>query len=303
MEYRRLHALFRAFLRKMKGMPQIWNPFEELRPGKHMVVCGMSGAGKSEALRSEAGRLVLSGHAVVLVDGKGDPSVWAKMCGFAVQAGRQQDLRVLNTLTGGCQFLGKYGVAVYSQGTPQPTHTLELPSTGVPKQYRHLFAPKNEATVDFLSTSPIILALLPSPEAPIDVFQGLRDTILAAASTGATARHSRGQAPCTVILDDVVIPRENRQWLTSFLSAMKRANCSVIIGVQNYSLIEGYLPVGAEAPQVIYMKSSNGHEDLLFGQFRRDGEVVELPYLKAPPVSRLDLWQVSPENSQQELAP
>jgi hypothetical protein len=66
----------------------------------HVLLTGTTGAGKTEALLSLMSNAFATGSGGVLVDGKGDVSVYAKMFAMADYFDRRDDLYVINFMTG-----------------------------------------------------------------------------------------------------------------------------------------------------------------------------------------------------------
>ena len=71
---------------------------EDLRT--HLLVLGGTGSGKTEAMVSLAANTLLWGSGFSYVDGKGDASLWTKIYAMARACGREDDVYVLNYLTG-----------------------------------------------------------------------------------------------------------------------------------------------------------------------------------------------------------
>ena len=71
---------------------------EDLRT--HLLVLGGTGSGKTEAMVSLAANTLLWGSGFSYVDGKGDASLWTKIHAMARACGREDDVYVLNYLTG-----------------------------------------------------------------------------------------------------------------------------------------------------------------------------------------------------------
>ncbi|MCP5426458.1 MAG: phosphoesterase [Gammaproteobacteria bacterium] len=66
----------------------------------HFLVLGGTGSGKTEAMTSLAAQTLLWGSGYTYVDGKGDASLWTKAFALARACGREDDLCVLNYMTG-----------------------------------------------------------------------------------------------------------------------------------------------------------------------------------------------------------
>lgn len=77
---------------------EIWAANEDLRT--HMFVLGSTGAGKTEGLTSLAVNALSWGSGFSYIDGKGDVTLWAKIFRMVRQFGREDDLLVINYMTG-----------------------------------------------------------------------------------------------------------------------------------------------------------------------------------------------------------
>ena len=66
----------------------------------HLLVLGGTGAGKTEAMTSLAANTLLWGSGFTYVDGKGDARLWTQIQAMARACGREDDVQVLNFLTG-----------------------------------------------------------------------------------------------------------------------------------------------------------------------------------------------------------
>ena len=78
----------------------------------HFLVLGGTGSGKTEAMTSLAANTLLWGSGFTYVDGKGDAALWAKVLALARACGREDDVYVLNYLTGSTDIeIGAPGAA------------------------------------------------------------------------------------------------------------------------------------------------------------------------------------------------
>ena len=106
------------------GLPQdsagIFFIGNELRTGKevwltnsdcrqHFLVLGTTGAGKTETLIGFAANAVSWGSGFLFCDGKGDVALYAKIYALARRFGREDDLLVLNYMTGNSEVGLSYG--------------------------------------------------------------------------------------------------------------------------------------------------------------------------------------------------
>jgi len=66
----------------------------------HCLVLGGTGSGKTEAMTGLAAQTLLWGSGFTYVDGKGDAALWTKVFALARACGREDDLYVLNYMTG-----------------------------------------------------------------------------------------------------------------------------------------------------------------------------------------------------------
>ena len=71
-----------------------------------VLISGESGAGKTEALLSIAYNALCQGSGFIYVDGKGDNSLFAKVFSMVRSMGREDDLMVVNFMTGGSDIIG-----------------------------------------------------------------------------------------------------------------------------------------------------------------------------------------------------
>jgi hypothetical protein len=69
---------------------------------RHLFVCGSTGSGKTELLLGLSANAIAAGSGMLFVDGKGDPSTFAKIYALAARFGRQDEVVLVN-------FLGKEG--------------------------------------------------------------------------------------------------------------------------------------------------------------------------------------------------
>jgi intracellular multiplication protein IcmO len=68
--------------------------------GTHVLYLGTTGAGKTEGLISMVSNSLTWGSGFIYIDGKADNSLWAKLYALARRFGRDDDIFVLNYLTG-----------------------------------------------------------------------------------------------------------------------------------------------------------------------------------------------------------
>jgi intracellular multiplication protein IcmO len=83
---------------------ELWFTNDDMRT--HILVFGSTGAGKTETLISMAFNTLIHGSGFIYVDGKGDNGLWAKIYSIARSLGREDDLLVINYMTGGRDVFG-----------------------------------------------------------------------------------------------------------------------------------------------------------------------------------------------------
>lgn len=83
---------------------EIWFKNDDMRT--HLLIFGSTGAGKTEALVSIAYNALVHASGFIYVDGKGDSSLFAKIFAMARAMGREDDLLVVNYMTGSRDVFG-----------------------------------------------------------------------------------------------------------------------------------------------------------------------------------------------------
>lgn len=83
---------------EVKTAKEIWLTNDDCR--QHFLVIGTTGAGKTETLIGFAANSLIWGSGLLFCDGKGDVSVFAKLYALTRRFGREDDLLVLNFMTG-----------------------------------------------------------------------------------------------------------------------------------------------------------------------------------------------------------
>jgi len=83
---------------------ELWFHNEDMRT--HVLIFGSTGSGKTEALISLAYNALLQGSGFIYVDGKGDNSLYAKVFSMARNMGREDDLLLINFMTGARDIIG-----------------------------------------------------------------------------------------------------------------------------------------------------------------------------------------------------
>ncbi len=89
--------------RKTDG-EELWFNNDDMRT--HVLIFGSTGSGKTEALVSLAFNALNQGSGFLYVDGKGDNSLFAKVFSMARFMGREDDLLLINFMTGARDIIG-----------------------------------------------------------------------------------------------------------------------------------------------------------------------------------------------------
>ncbi len=83
---------------------ELWFNNEDMRT--HCLIFGSTGSGKTEALVSLSFNALIQGSGFIYVDGKGDNSLFAKVFSMARFMGREDDLLIINFMTGARDIMG-----------------------------------------------------------------------------------------------------------------------------------------------------------------------------------------------------
>lgn len=83
---------------------ELWFNNEDLRT--HVLIFGSTGSGKTEALASIAFNALVQGSGFIYVDGKGDNALFAKIFSMCRSMGREDDLLLVNYMTGARDVIG-----------------------------------------------------------------------------------------------------------------------------------------------------------------------------------------------------
>ncbi|MFI4957208.1 MAG: TraM recognition domain-containing protein [Gammaproteobacteria bacterium] len=83
---------------------ELWFNNEDMRT--HCLIFGSTGSGKTEALISLSFNALVQGSGFIYVDGKGDNSLFAKVFAMARFMGREDDLLIINFMTGARDIMG-----------------------------------------------------------------------------------------------------------------------------------------------------------------------------------------------------
>jgi intracellular multiplication protein IcmO len=87
-----------------KSNEELWFANEDMRT--HALIFGSTGSGKTEALVSIAYNALVQGSGFIYVDGKGDNSLYAKVFSMVRSMGREDDLLLINFMTGARDIVG-----------------------------------------------------------------------------------------------------------------------------------------------------------------------------------------------------
>jgi len=97
---------------------EVWFANDDART--HILVFGTTGAGKTEALLGFAYNSLVQGSGFIYVDGKGDNSLWSKVYNMARRVGRDDDVLIINYMTGGNKDLRSMPVGETVSNTVNP---------------------------------------------------------------------------------------------------------------------------------------------------------------------------------------
>lgn len=92
------------FGNEKKSNKEMWFENDDLRT--HVLIFGSTGAGKTETLLSLAFNSLVQGSGLIYVDGKGDVSLFTKIFSMARRIGREDDILVINYMTGSRDVFG-----------------------------------------------------------------------------------------------------------------------------------------------------------------------------------------------------
>lgn len=87
-----------------KSGEEIWFANDDMRT--HALIFGSTGSGKTECLVSLAYNALVQGSGFIYVDGKGDNSLYAKVFSMVRSMGREDDLLLINFMTGARDIVG-----------------------------------------------------------------------------------------------------------------------------------------------------------------------------------------------------
>lgn len=92
------------FGNERKNHEELWLANEDMRT--HVLIFGSTGSGKTEALVSLAYNALVQGSGFIYVDGKGDNSLFAKIFSMVRSMGREDDILLINFMTGAKDIIG-----------------------------------------------------------------------------------------------------------------------------------------------------------------------------------------------------
>lgn len=87
-----------------KSGEELWFTNDDMRT--HALIFGSTGSGKTEALVSIAYNALVQASGFIYVDGKGDNSLYAKVFSLVRSMGREDDLLLINFMTGARDIVG-----------------------------------------------------------------------------------------------------------------------------------------------------------------------------------------------------
>jgi intracellular multiplication protein IcmO len=87
-----------------KTKEELWFTNDDMRT--HVLIFGSTGSGKTEALVSIAFNALTQASGFIYVDGKGDNSLYAKVFSMVRSMGREDDLLLINFMTGARDIVG-----------------------------------------------------------------------------------------------------------------------------------------------------------------------------------------------------
>ncbi len=92
------------FGNRKQNNEELWFNNDDMRT--HVLIFGSTGSGKTEALVSIAFNALMQGSGFLYVDGKGDNSLFAKVFSMSRFMGREDDLLLINFMTGARDIIG-----------------------------------------------------------------------------------------------------------------------------------------------------------------------------------------------------
>ena len=103
----------------IKTKEELWFSNEDMRT--HVLIFGSTGSGKTEAMISLAYNALLQASGFIYVDGKGDNSLYAKIFSMVRSMGRDDDILLINFMTGARDIIGPQEVRLSNTLNPFST--------------------------------------------------------------------------------------------------------------------------------------------------------------------------------------
>jgi len=100
----RMSAGISFFGNDRTNQEELWFSNEDLRT--HILIFGSTGSGKTEALISLAFNALVQASGFIYIDGKGDNSLFAKIFSMVRTMGREDDILLINFMTGARDVIG-----------------------------------------------------------------------------------------------------------------------------------------------------------------------------------------------------
>ena len=95
---------------------ELWFSNEDMRT--HVLIFGSTGSGKTEALVSLSYNALLQSSGFIYIDGKGDNALFAKIFSMVRSMGREDDLLLVNFMTGARDIIGPQKVRLSNTMNP-----------------------------------------------------------------------------------------------------------------------------------------------------------------------------------------
>lgn len=92
------------FGNELETSQELWFNNDDMRT--HVLIFGSTGSGKTEALVSLAFNSLVFGSGFIYIDGKGDNSLFSKVFSMVRKMGREDDLLLINFMTGARDIIG-----------------------------------------------------------------------------------------------------------------------------------------------------------------------------------------------------
>ncbi len=92
------------FGNEIRSKEELWFSNEDMRT--HVLIFGSTGSGKTESMIGIAYNALLQASGFIYVDGKGDNSLYAKLFSMVRSMGREDDMLLINFMTGARDIIG-----------------------------------------------------------------------------------------------------------------------------------------------------------------------------------------------------